>query len=99
MNIKSCLNEPQNISTVLGLNIKLVKFCHPELKILLETLLNNTEAIIVTGTWLFENDQFTKLDINSYQLIQTKTRKIDEAKLRWCCNQFQRRHRVLFNQK
>ena len=70
MSIKSCLNEAQNKNTLLGLNIKSLNFHHPELKTLLETLLIKSEAIIVTGTWLLENDQFTKLDINSYQLIE-----------------------------
>ena len=75
MSINSCQNEAQHYSSVLGLNIQSLRFHHPELVLLLETLSNKPEAIILTETWLTENDPLTKLNIDGYQPIESKPRK------------------------
>ena len=75
MSIKSCQDEAQHFSSVLGLNVQSLRFHHPELILLLETLSNKPEAIILTETWLTENDPLTKLNIDGYQPIESKPRK------------------------
>ena len=75
MSIKTYQNEAQKINTVLSLNIQFLRFHHPEISFLFETLLNKSEAIIITETSLTENDLLKKLDINGYQPIESKPRK------------------------
>ena len=57
------------------MNIHSSKFHHPEVILQLETLLNKLEAILLTETWLRENDPLTKLDFLGHQPIESKPKK------------------------
>ena len=49
---------------VLGLNIRSLGFHHDQLKILLETFEREPEILIITKTWLTENDPFDRFELD-----------------------------------
>ena len=80
MSTKSCHIKAQIINTALGLNEQSLRFYHQETKLLFENFRRKTETKKLSETWLTENDPTAKLDINCYQVIESKPRKSAEQK-------------------
>ena len=60
---------------VLGLNIKSFGFHHDQLKILLKTFERKPEILIITETWLTENDPLDRFELDDYQPVESKLRE------------------------
>ena len=74
MSAFSSHDEAPKRSTILGLNIHSLRFHQPGLALLLNTMTSKPDIIILTETWLTENDPIDKLNIKGYQPFESKPR-------------------------
>ena len=65
---------------VLGLNIRSLGFHHDQLKILLETFERKPEIVIITETWLTENDPLDRFELDENQPVESKPRECFERR-------------------
>ena len=73
-------DEAPKRSTILGLNIQSLRFHQPDLALLLDTMTSKPDIILLTETWLTENDPIDKLNIKSYQPFESKPRTFTERR-------------------
>ena len=64
-----------NEVNVLGLNIRSLGFHHDQLKKVLETFECKPEILIITETWLTENDSLERFELDDYQPVESKPRE------------------------
>ena len=65
-------DEAPKRSTILGLNLQSLRFLQPDLALLLDTMTSKSVIILLTTTWVTENDPIDKLNIKSYQPFESK---------------------------
>ena len=73
-------DEAPKRSTILGLNIQFLRFHQPDLALLLDTMTSKPHIILLTETWLTENDPKDKLNIKSYQPFESKSRTFSKRR-------------------
>ena len=71
----SRIESQWNEVNVLGLNIRSLGFHHDQLKILFETFERKPEKLIITETWLTENDPIDRFELDDYQPVESKPRE------------------------
>ena len=73
-------DEAPKRSTILGLNVQSLRFHQPDLALLLDTMTSKPDIILLTETWLTENDPIDKLNIKSYQPFESKPRTFSKRR-------------------
>ena len=77
-NCKNQLNaqHTKNEHSILGLNIRCLKYHLDEFKVLLDTFDTRPDVIALTETWMTADDDKALLGIEGYQPIEANPRKI-----------------------
>ena len=73
-------NETPKRSTILGPNIQSLRFHQPDLDLFFGTITSKPDIILLTETWLTENDPIDKLNIESYQPLEAKPRTFSKRR-------------------
>ena len=73
-------DEAPKRSTILGLNVQSLRFHQPDLALLLDTMTSKPDIILLTETWLTENDPIDKLNIKRYQPFESKPRTFSKRR-------------------
>ena len=80
MSAFSFYDEAPKRSTILGLNVQSLRFHQTDLALLLDTMTSKPDIILLTETWLTENDPIDKLNIKSYQPFESKPRTFSKRR-------------------
>ena len=80
MSVFSFHDEAPKRSTILGLNVQSLRFHQPDLALLLDTMTSKLDIILLTETWLTENDPIDKLNIKSYQPFESRPRTFSKRR-------------------
>ena len=64
-----------NEVNVVGLNIRFLGFHHDQIKILLEAFERKPEILIITETWLTENDPADRFELDDYLPVELTPRE------------------------
>ena len=80
MSAFSLHDEAPKRSTILGLNVQSLRFHQPDLALLLDTMTSKPDIILLTETWVTENDPIDKLNIKSYQPFESKHRTFSKRR-------------------
>ena len=73
-------NEAPIRSTILGINIQSLRFLQHDLSLLRDTMTSKPDSILLTETWLTEIGPTDKLNIKSYQSLESKPRTFSKRR-------------------
>ena len=73
--------EAPKSTTIIGINILSLRFRQPDFALLLDTMTIKPDIILLTETWLTENDPIDNLNISSYQPLESKPRTFSQRSI------------------